>query len=596
MTIKRWIRFGAGILMGMLLVSALIFALGVNKIRIGGTQSQALELASDLEADVLPSPLFLASSYLEATKLVVQPNRRDERIATLSGMQQKFFKTRDEWLTRDLPEALRGPLAGPVTRPGVKLWEVIDRQLIPAVRNNDIVGQQAALAAAGAAFDEHRRGIDQLTAAAETHQARLVAEAQSSLLMISLLLLALGAVMIGGTFWAALLLRRRVVTPLSELTNAAALLAGGGKGEVPHTDRDDELGQLAQALAHFRDSAAERAEAEHRDAEEKSAMVDMLADVLSRVSRGDLRKVLDGELEGEYRKLGDYMNKAISTLREMVQNVVFGASSIRSAAGEIASASADLSARTQSNAASIEETTAALTAIDGRLASTRDAAKSTAQSAERARTAVERGLAKAQSAAATMEEVRTAAASVDGVMEALDKIAFQTRVLAMNAAVEAGHAGEAGKGFAVVADLVSQLAARAEEEARSAREQLTATTERIALAAEGVSDMEVQFGGIVSEVASVSELVEQLSADALAQAMTIAEISSAMRQMDISTQQNAAMVEQTSAAAANLLGDAGQLVDHAERFKWDRREANIPVAVDRRGKARPSEAQLTIAA
>jgi methyl-accepting chemotaxis protein len=155
-----------------------------------------------------------------------------------------------------------------------------------------------------------------------------------------------------------------------------------------------------------------------------------------------------------------------------------------------------------------------------------------------------------------MAAVREAAASVDGFMEALDKIAFQIRVLAMNAAVEAGHAGEVGKGFEVVADLVSQPAARAEEEARNAREQLTATTERIAHAVDGVSQVEVQFSEIVDDVVTVTELVDRLSADARAQTSAVTEISAAMRQMHISTQQNAAMVEQTSAAAANLLGDA----------------------------------------
>jgi methyl-accepting chemotaxis protein len=407
---------------------------------------------------------------------------------------------------------------------------------------------------------------------------------QSSLVLITALLLMAGLVLIGGTFGAALLLRRRIVTPLWELTEAATVLAKGGKGDVPHTERTDELGQLAAAIAHFRDTAAERAEAECGGAAEKSKMINMLAETLNRVSQGDLRKVLDAEFGGEYQKLGENMNQAISALREMVQKVVSSAGSIKLAAGEIAAASNDLSTRTQSNAAAIEQTTAALVDVDGRIASTRDAAKSTADSAERAKIAVERGLAKAQTAAATMSEVRAAAASVDGVMEALDKIAFQTRVLAMNAAVEAGHAGEAGKGFAVVADLVSQLAARAEEEAKNAREQLTATAERIAHAVEGVGEVEVQFAGIVSDVAAVTELVDRLSADARAQASAVAEISAAMRQMDLATQQNAAMVEQTSAAAANLLGDTGELVDHAERFKWDRREVNLPVAVDRRGR------------
>ncbi|WP_300975426.1 methyl-accepting chemotaxis protein [Sphingomonas sp. LHG3406-1] len=585
MTIKRMIRIAATVALSTLLVCSVVFAIGINSIRIGGANDQQLQYASDLQADILPPPLFLVEATLEATRLLKNAEGREERIARLAKLQKEFRERKEFWdQPGKLDPKLKELLDGPVNEGAQEFWTIIDGEVVPAIRRGDDASAAASFSRAERAFEHHRASIHEIVTAANVHKEEVLASTDQNLQIKIGLLAFFGLLLLGGTMAAAFLLNRRVVEPLSELTEATAALAEGKQATIPHIDREDELGRLAAGFAHFRKVVEDLAEVERRDAAKKKAMVDMLADVLMRMSDGDLRKVLETEFDGDYGMIGTNLNQAILSLREMVQQVVTSASSIRQAAGEIADASSDLSNRTQSNAAAIEQTTAALTDVDRRVTSTRDAAQSTAESAERAKAAVERGLAKARTAASTMEEVREAAASVDGVMEALDKIAFQTRVLAMNAAVEAGHAGEVGKGFAVVADLVSQLAARAEEEARNAREQLTATAERIAQAVEGVCEVEVQFTDIVSDVASVTELVEKLSSDAQAQASAVAEISAAMRQMDVATQQNAAMVEQTSAAAANLLGSAGQLVANAEQFNWDRRERNQPIDHERRGR------------
>ncbi|GAA4001530.1 methyl-accepting chemotaxis protein [Sphingomonas humi] len=584
MTIKRLIHLAAMVAMVSLLATALVFAFGINSIRVGGPNHHQLQNASDLQADILPPPLFLVEAMLEATRLASDPAGGEQRIARLARLREDFRTRQAFWMEDRLTPTMADLLRGSVVKPGDDFWKIVDGQLVPAVRRGDRAAADVALQQVNEAFQRHRAGVDQLVRAAEQHKNDMLSAADSALWTNAATLTLLGLLLIGGTLFFALLLNRRVVKPLNELADTTLALSRGDQQEIPHRDRTDELGQLAKGFVFFRDAVVRQQELERSDAAEKAAMVDTLADILRRVAQGDLRRVLEQDFQGDYSKLGEIMNGAIESLRSMIQEVVTRSGSIQLAAGEIAAASADLSARTQSNAASIEQTSAALVDVDGRISSTRDAALSTATSAERARAAVECGLAKAQSAATVMAEVRDAAASVDGVMEALDKIAFQTRVLAMNAAVEAGHAGEVGKGFAVVADLVSQLAARAEAEARNAREQLTATTGRIALAVEGVSEVEVQFSQIVDDVVTVTTLVDRLSADARAQASAVAEISAAMRQMDISTQQNAAMVEQTSAAAANLLGDAGQLVSHAQRFQWERRERDLPVALDRRGR------------
>jgi methyl-accepting chemotaxis protein len=182
-------------------------------------------------------------------------------------------------------------------------------------------------------------------------------------------------------------------------------------------------------------------------------------------------------------------------------------------------------------------------------------------------TSVTDGRTTAEEAVQAMTRVAESAKGIDSVIEGLDKIAFQTRVLAMNAAVEAGRAGEAGRGFAVVADLVSALAMRAEEEAKRARDQLTVTQSEIGQAVEAVTRVDGALQRISEDVVEVHGLLGTMANDNRAQASAITQISAAVGSMDQATQQNAAMVEQTSAAARNLSSEVDMLADQAGRFR-----------------------------
>jgi len=300
----------------------------------------------------------------------------------------------------------------------------------------------------------------------------------------------------------------------------------------------------------------------------RRAAVAQLDEALAALSECDLTHQLSG-MPRSFATLEDSYNEALSKIRTMIASVAEGARRIDGGVNEIAQASEDLARRTEGNAATLEQASASIAQMDDRLRSSADASRSTVSRADQAIATVSSGRDIADEAVHAMNRVAASAKGIDAVIEGLDKISFQTRVLAMNAAVEAGRAGEAGRGFAVVADLVSALAKRAEEEAGRARDQLTATQTDIGTAVEMVQRVDNALSGISSDVAEVHQLLGKMADDNNAQAMAIHEISGGVGAMDQSTQQNAAMVEQTSAAARNLTDEVGTLAELTQAFKVD---------------------------
>jgi methyl-accepting chemotaxis protein len=378
--------------------------------------------------------------------------------------------------------------------------------------------------------------------------------------------LILSASGLGALFAIWRLIGKTVSAPMGELSKVTTLLADGGKADVPHRDRKDELGEVAQAVELFRMAAVNRAEADAKAAAAQAVVTSTLRDGLAALSQGDLTAEIRADYPADYAELKTNFNEALGSLRKLIGSVTDSTAAIRTGSSEIAQASEDLARRTEANAASLEETSAAVTQMDGRLKATAEAAGRTVIRADGAITTVKGGRTIADEAVQAMARVADGAQGIDSVIEGLDKIAFQTRVLAMNAAVEAGRAGEAGRGFAVVADLVSALAMRSEEEAARAREQLTATQTDIVSAVEMVQKVDGALANISGDVAEVHSLLGQMAADNQAQSTAITQISVAIGTMDQSTQQNAAMVEQTSAAARNLTGEVSMLAEQAAKF------------------------------
>ncbi|MFS2112301.1 cache domain-containing protein [Sphingomonas sp. Sphisp140] len=377
------------------------------------------------------------------------------------------------------------------------------------------------------------------------------------------------------------LICRAMFRPLAQMTEAMQHLAAGDAAiTVPEHRSADEIGQMARALERFRVAANDKAaaEAKHRLGEvERERAMAMLGGALERVAGGDLTADVGSDFPADFALLGGNYNAALASLRELIGTVLESTGAIQTGSTEIAAASEDLARRTEGNAASLEETSAAVTQMNQRLRATAEAAGQTVTRADAAIAVVGSGRATADEAVQAMNRVSDSAKGIDSVIEGLDKIAFQTRVLAMNAAVEAGRAGEAGRGFAVVADLVSALAMRAEEEAKRARDQLTVTQAEVETAKGAVERVDSALSDIVDTVGEVHQLLGTIASDNQAQSMAISEVSVAIGTMDQATQQNAAMVEETSAAARALTDQVGRLDAQASTFRiGDGRGASAP--------------------
>ena len=378
---------------------------------------------------------------------------------------------------------------------------------------------------------------------------------------ILLSLLGIGAL---AAIWVGL--TKSFANPLANLAATTEQLADGADIPVPSMNREDEVGQIARAVDGFRLAAAERTATAKRESEEQKIVTEALSNNLLLLSEGDLTAQVKSDFPPAYAALKTNFNVAVTRLRELIAAADESVGAIGTGSREIAQASEDLARRTESNAASLEETSASLTQIDERLRASAEYGQRTLSRADSAITIVKGGRSIADGAVQAMSRVSESAKGIDAVIEGLDKIAFQTRVLAMNAAVEAGRAGEAGRGFAVVADLVSALAMRAEEEAKTARDQLTVTQADIGTAVEAVQRVDGALAEITEGVGEVHELLGTMAADNQTQSAAVTEISSAIGSMDQTTQQNAAMVEETSAAARNLLSEVAALAERSSVF------------------------------
>ncbi|CAN7660545.1 methyl-accepting chemotaxis protein [Rhizobium sp. LjRoot30] len=427
----------------------------------------------------------------------------------------------------------------------------------------------------------------------------------------------------GGTLCGLNIGRRQLSMPILHLTASMKALAKGDYATpVPFAGRKDEIGDMAAAVEVFKTNGVEvarmnasdsamRAKSDElqvrmggvvaaaavgdfthridkqwgvdtldrfaRDVDQLVASVDTgiseTCRVIKRLADGDLTDSMDGNFKGAFAELQQNVNGTMETLRGTMKNVRGATGSINGSAAELSSATNDLSRRTEQQAAALEQTSAALDQITAVVrTSTERANEATTMVGEAKESAVQSG-AVVRSAVDAMGRIEQASHEIAQITNVIDEIAFQTNLLALNAGVEAARAGEAGKGFAVVAQEVRELAQRSATAAKSIKGLINKSGQEVANGVMLVQKTGDALSEIEKRVLLINDHIHSIAIASREQATGLAEVNTAVNQMDQVTQQNAAMVEETSAATQKLSAEADSLFAMVSIFNIGREEA-----------------------
>lgn len=293
---------------------------------------------------------------------------------------------------------------------------------------------------------------------------------------------------------------------------------------------------------------------------------------LEALAHGDLTHLIQGTYTGELEQFKDSINMALTNLTQTMSMVRIAVEAVTSASEQITKGNEDLSQRTSEQASALEETAASMEEMTSTVKQNADNAKQADQLAIAARETADKGGAVTQRAVEAMGEINKSSKKIADIITVIDEIAFQTNLLALNAAVEAARAGEHGRGFAVVAAEVRNLAQRSATAAKEIKGLINESIQRVSDGSELVNQSGKTLDEIVSSVKRVSDIIAEISAASQEQANGLDEVNKAIMSMDESTQQNAALVEETTSAAQSMKGQARDLMEQVETFKFAQSE------------------------
>ncbi|MBX9458614.1 MAG: HAMP domain-containing protein [Rhizobium sp.] len=396
---------------------------------------------------------------------------------------------------------------------------------------------------------------------------------------------ALAAVLLAVIGWV---ISRRFIGRISSVIGQTDRIARGDLNvELTDREKQDELGDLSRSLGTLLENNrrkieleadAQRAQAEqerereernrHASAQEEEVRfaVGELAQGLKGLADGNMTIRLDKPFTGALEQIRADFNISTERLREAMLAFSENAETIETGSKEIRSAADDLARRTEQQAASVEETAAALEQITTSVKDSTTRAEEAGSLVARTKQGAEKSGEVVRNAVAAMSEIENSSQSISNIIGVIDEIAFQTNLLALNAGVEAARAGEAGKGFAVVAQEVRELAQRSANAAKEIKGLITSSGEQVKRGVGLVDETGAALEKIVTEVQQIDRNVQAIVQAAREQSTGLQEINMAVNQMDQGTQQNAAMVEQSNAAAHTLATEVGALANRLAQF------------------------------
>ncbi|NYH49934.1 UNVERIFIED_ORG: methyl-accepting chemotaxis protein-1 (serine sensor receptor) [Xanthomonas campestris] len=292
-----------------------------------------------------------------------------------------------------------------------------------------------------------------------------------------------------------------------------------------------------------------------------------LSTLLQAIAAGDLTARMHGQFNGVFAQMRDDANATTEQLASIVGRIQQAAGSINSAASDIAAGNQDLSQRTEQQAANLEETAASMEELTSTVRQNAEHARQANQLAIGAAAVASQGGSVVAQVVTTMSGIEVSSKKIADIISVIDGIAFQTNILALNAAVEAARAGEQGRGFAVVASEVRTLAQRSAGAAKEIKQLIDDSVGKVAQGSALVDQAGKTMADIVSSVQRVTDIMGEISAASQEQSAGIEQVNLTVTQMDQATQQNAALVEEATAAARTMEAQAGQLSDAVAIFK-----------------------------
>jgi len=383
--------------------------------------------------------------------------------------------------------------------------------------------------------------------------------------------------------------KERICRPyVNTVLRMEALAAGDTNTPIQYTQHKDCVGRMTKAMATFRDNA----ELVRTSGESQRVVVGELSGALDRLAGNDLTARINTKLPAEYEALRVAFNEAMVVLDEAISSVGNSASTVLGGSSEIRAASDDLSNRNERQAANIEEAAAAMNRVTAMIRATADSARQVQGTVDDTHREADHGGAVVKRAVEAMAEIEKSSGEIAQISDLIDGIAFQTNLLALNAGVEAARAGDAGKGFAVVANEVRALAQRSADAARDIKELISSSTTQVSNGVSLVGETGALLEKIVGRVAEISTLMRDIAQGAQEQADNVQQVNISVGDMDRMTQQNAAMVEESTAAARSLADEANELRNNVARFRTSK--ANAPLAFSAPSRARPKAVPATV--
>ncbi|MDV3468819.1 methyl-accepting chemotaxis protein [Stenotrophomonas sp. C3(2023)] len=345
----------------------------------------------------------------------------------------------------------------------------------------------------------------------------------------------------------------------AEVARVIAQAASGDlSGRIDDDGKDGFFLQLAQQINGLLDANA--------------SSISQISNLLTALSRGDLTVRMHGDYEGVFARMRDDANATADQLSGIVTRIKHSSRAISTAAGEIASGNSDLSRRTEQQAANLEETAASMEELTSTVRQNAEHARQANQLAIGAHGVASQGGEVVGQVVTTMSAIEASSKKIAEIISVIDGIAFQTNILALNAAVEAARAGEQGRGFAVVASEVRTLAQRSAAAAKEIKGLIDDSVGKVADGSALVHKAGATMGEIVASVQRVTDIMAEISAASQEQSTGIEQVNQTVVQMDETTQQNAALVEEATAAARAMEEQAGQLSEAVSVFTLDEAE------------------------